>query len=117
MVLSYIERPNYGVAVVGAATGIGLAAARFLAAQGAKVACLDANAAGATATADTIGKDGGEAFGPGLDVTRDAEIAPTLQQAANRFGGIDPLVNCAGITGRTNIPGHQVEIEDFDLVY
>ncbi len=117
MGLSYIDRPSYSVAVVGAASGIGLAAAQFLAGQGARIACLDANAAGAAAAASAIDAAGGQAIGLGLDVTRDAEIAPALQQVADRFGGIDALVNCAGITGRTNIPGHQVAIEDFDLVY
>jgi 2-dehydro-3-deoxy-L-rhamnonate dehydrogenase (NAD+) len=117
MGLNYIDRPSYSVAVVGAASGIGLAAAHFLAGQGARVACLDSNAAGATEAAAAIDRAGGQAIGLGLDVTRDGEIAPALQQVADRFGGIDALVNCAGITGRTNIPGHQVAIEDFDLVY
>jgi NAD(P)-dependent dehydrogenase (short-subunit alcohol dehydrogenase family) len=117
MALSYIDRPGYRVAVVGAASGIGLVAAKFLAAQGAKVACIDANAPGAAATSDAIIREGGEAMGLGLDVTRDADVGPVLAEVAARFGGIDALVNCAGITGRTNIPGHQVDIADFDLVY
>lgn len=117
MTLSYIERPNYSVVVVGAASGIGLAAANFLAAQGAKVACLDSNAAGAVATAAAIVGDGRQAIGLGLDITRDAEIEPALRQIVDRFGNIDALVNCAGITGKTNVPGHQVAIDDFDLVY
>ena len=117
MALSYIDRPDYRVAVVGAASGIGLVAAKFLATQGAKVACIDANAAGAASTSDAIIREGGVALGLGLDVTRDADVGPVLAEVAARFGGIDALVNCAGITGRTNIPGHQVEIADFDLVY
>ena len=42
---------------------------------------------------------------------------PAIEAVAKAFRRIDALVNCAGITGRTNIPGHEVDLADFDLVY
>jgi len=33
------------------------------------------------------------------------------------FGRIDGVVNCAGVTGRTNLRAHEVDLDDFDAVY
>jgi 2-keto-3-deoxy-L-fuconate dehydrogenase len=73
--------------VTGGASGIGLAAARLLAARGARVACLD------------LAK---EALDPPLelvtaDVTDDAAVRAAVDEAATRLGGLDILVNNAGI--------------------
>jgi len=46
---------SYAAIVTGAASGMGAATARFLAAQGAKVAALDMNIEGAQSVADEIG--------------------------------------------------------------
>lgn len=114
MALSYFDRPGYVVAVVGAASGIGRAAALELAAQGVAVACLDRDLAGARQVAAEIGQ---AATAIAVDIAQDASVAPALEQARAWRGRLDALVNCAGITGKTNVPGHRVEIEDFDLVY
>ena len=114
MALSYFDRPGYVVAVVGAASGIGRAAAQELAAQGVAVACLDRDLAGARQVAAALGAG---ATAIAVDIAEDASVAPALEQARAWRGRLDALVNCAGITGKTNVPGHRVEIEDFDLVY
>ncbi len=114
MALSYFDRPGYVVAVVGAASGIGRAAAQELAAQGVAVACLDRDLAGARQGAAALGAG---ATAIAVDIAEDASVAPALEQARAWRGRLDALVNCAGITGKTNVPGHRVEIEDFDLVY
>lgn len=115
--MNYFDNPNYAVAVVGAGRGIGRAAAVELAAQGTAVACLDSDIATAQKVAEEIAGSGGRALGGHLDVTRDETLAPAIERVAKAFGRIDALVNCAGITGRTNVAAHEVDPEDFDHVY
>jgi 3-oxoacyl-[acyl-carrier protein] reductase len=104
--------------VVGAASGIGLEAARFLAAQGVRIAALDRNKEGVEAAAKALGGpvDRG-AIARAVDVTDWNAVKSTIDGVAKDFGKIDALVNCAGITGKTNVPTHDVDIEDFDAVY
>ncbi len=87
------------VAIVsGGAQGIGAATARRLAAEGAIVAVLDRNAAGAADTAAGIAADGGEAFGVGCDVSSADSVSAAVEDVAGRHGRIDVLVNNAGVT-------------------
>lgn len=79
-------------AVTGGASGIGLAAARLLAAAGARVTVLDRDGAAAEDTA--AGIDGAAALA--LDVTD----AAAVDAAFDRLGDLDILVNCAGIALR-----------------
>ena len=112
--MSYFPSRPYNVAVVGAASGIGAATARFLAHEGARVACLDANAEGAAAVAKAIG---GDAVSAACDVTDGAAVDRAVAEVAKAVGQIHGLVNCAGITGKTNVKGHEVDPADFDRVY
>jgi 2-dehydro-3-deoxy-L-rhamnonate dehydrogenase (NAD+) len=115
--VNYFDNPNYSVIVVGAGRGIGRAAALELAAQGTQVACFDSDGATAQEAADAIRARGGRSVAARLDVADDKSIAPAVDIAAKAFGRIDGLVNCAGVTGRTNIAAHEVDPDDFDLVY
>lgn len=112
--MSYFPSRPYNVAVVGAASGIGAATARFLAGEGVRVACLDANADGAAAVAKEIG---GDAVSAACDVTDGAAVDRAVAEVAKAVGQIHGLVNCAGITGKTNVKGHEVDPADFDRVY
>jgi NAD(P)-dependent dehydrogenase (short-subunit alcohol dehydrogenase family) len=76
--------------VTGAASGIGRAAAEQLAREGARVAIVDVDEAGARETAQRIAQAGGEAYFARADVS-DAD-------AAARFGRLDCALNNAGIT-------------------
>jgi len=78
--------------VTGAASGIGAETARLLAAQGADVAAADLNGAGAQETARTV-----SGLAIAMDVTSEADWARAMAETVSRFGGIDVLVNCAGI--------------------
>ncbi|GJD49497.1 3-alpha-(or 20-beta)-hydroxysteroid dehydrogenase [Methylobacterium crusticola] len=80
--------------VTGAARGIGLATARRFALEGAAavvLADIDAEGAGRAATESPVFYDAS------LDVTRDEEWQRVMDAAVARHGGIDVLVNSAGI--------------------
>lgn len=102
--------------VVGAASGIGRAAALALGARGSVVSCLDLDEAGAKATADSIAATGGRAVGQAVDVTDAADVDEAMAATVRAHGRLDVLVNCAGVTGRTNVQTHDVEVDDFDRV-
>lgn len=108
---------DHAIAVVGAASGIGRAAAVRLARAGAVVACLDRNQSGAEETARAIGASGGRAVAGALDVTNAASVSDGLSSAQAETGALHALVNCAGTTGVTNRISHRVDVDDFDLVY
>ncbi len=80
--------------VTGAAQGIGLAIATRLHAGGARVVLTDVNGDGAAAAARTLG-DG--ACGEQVDVTVASAVQASLAGAAERLGGLDIVVNNAGI--------------------
>lgn len=107
----------YNVIVVGAASGIGAAAARHLAEQGLRVFGLDRNAAGVTELAETLGREGFDVEAGAADITDPASVRDAIAAVAAKAGQIHALVNCAGITGKTNVKAHEVELENFDLVY
>jgi NAD(P)-dependent dehydrogenase (short-subunit alcohol dehydrogenase family) len=102
----------YVVAVVGAASGIGRAAAGFLSDIGCAVAGFDAARDGLAGLAAE--KKAIRIYE--LDALERGSIRRGFAAAARDLGPADALVNCAGITGTTNIPAHEVELEDFDRV-
>ena len=115
--MSYFDRDPYNVIVVGAASGIGRTTAQFLAREGVHVACVDRDGEGTKAAAAEIAASGGKSFALAADVVDPAGIEKAVGEAEKRFGQIHGLVNCAGITGKTNIRAHEVDLADFDRVY
>ena len=84
--------------VTGAAQGLGEAIAKMLARHGARVALTDINFDGAAAVAAAINAENpGSAFACRHDVTSAAEWAATLARANGDLGGLNILVNNAGI--------------------
>ena len=83
--------------ITGAASGIGHAIAELFAKEGASVAIADLNQAAADAAAAGIVAAGGKAIGLAVDVTNEAQVDATVDQAADRLGGIDILISNAGI--------------------
>lgn len=81
--------------VTGAASGMGRATALLLADEGARVAVTDV--ADPTPVVDLITKAGGDAIGRVLDVSDDAAVTQVVSEVAAYFGGIDILINNAGI--------------------
>jgi NAD(P)-dependent dehydrogenase (short-subunit alcohol dehydrogenase family) len=94
--------------VTGGASGIGLATCERLGADGLIVAALDLEPGGAVDVA---------ALALRCDVTSEADVANAMAAVAERFGGIDVLVNNAGITGsRQAARCHETPVGEWDRV-
>lgn len=85
------------VLVTGAASGIGLAAARAFAAEGARVVLADREAAGAEAGAAAIRAGGGTALAVTADVSDFEACEAMVARTVETFGGLHVAFNNAGI--------------------
>ena len=90
--------------VTGAASGLGLAIAKKLHAEGAQVVAIDLNEASLPVSF-------------AVDLTKEDQVANVVNQVAEKFGRIDILVNSAGVTGATNIKSHEVETDNLRFVF
>src|SRR5262245_4545656 len=100
--------------ITGAASGLGLAIAKKLHTEGVRVAMLDLNQDAAQAAVQEVGENA-SAFPS--DITDEAQVGRCVAQIGQRFGRIDILINSAGVTGRTNVKSHEVELADFRRVF
>jgi 3-oxoacyl-[acyl-carrier protein] reductase len=89
---------NKVIVVFGGAGGIGAEAAARLAAGGARIVIADLNSAEAGARAAGIVAGGGQAIGVACDITDPGQCDRAAQAAVDRFGQLDGVVNCAGIS-------------------
>jgi NAD(P)-dependent dehydrogenase (short-subunit alcohol dehydrogenase family) len=90
--------------VTGSGSGIGRGVARLFAKEGAKVAVVDMNEAGARETVEIIGKDGNESFPIQANVLKAAEVKLMVDQVISKYGQVDILHN--------NVGGWQKEAHD-----
>jgi 3-oxoacyl-[acyl-carrier protein] reductase len=95
--------------VTGAASGIGRATALLFAQEGARVAVLDRDAAGAARVAEQIGAAGGTARAFALDLADPARVDAAIAEARAALGPVDILVNNAGIVLLAPIGGDGFE--------
>lgn len=100
--------------VTGAASGIGAASARVMAAEGAKVVCADLNLEGATATAKEIEAAGGEALGVACDVATEGGNQAAVAAALDRYGALHVAYLNAGVGSIQSVL--RITVEEWDRV-
>jgi len=112
-----MDRVKGKVAVVtGAANGIGEAAAKLLAREGAAVGIIDIDEPNGQRVAREIQAAGGEALFQRTDVTIEAEVEKAFAAFFEKWGKLHILVNNAGIAGPRK-PAHQASFEDYEKVW
>jgi 3-oxoacyl-[acyl-carrier protein] reductase len=101
-----------GVLVTGAASGMGRATAAVFAREGAKVAVTDRRLDDAEAVAAELRAEGHEATAWALDVSDADAIAKTIPEIAEALGGLDCVVNNAGVPG-----GAPIDAANYEAVW
>src|SRR5262252_10249490 len=100
--------------VTGAARGIGAEIARFLATEGMAVMIADLDGERAQATANEIKSRDGRALGLACDVQDEKQVKRMVDAASEAFGGVDVLVNNAGLVRDRSLL--KMPEADWDLV-
>jgi NAD(P)-dependent dehydrogenase (short-subunit alcohol dehydrogenase family) len=100
--------------ITGGASGLGLAIAKELVKDGAIVALLDLSEDSLAAAAGDVGRN---VFIFPCNVIDEMQVNGVIKRIADQFGRIDILVNSAGVTGKTNLKSHEVELNDFRFVF
>jgi 3-oxoacyl-[acyl-carrier protein] reductase len=88
-----IDLTGKNALITGGAAGIGRESAGLLAEAGARVVVADINMAGAQQTVENIG----QGFAVRCDVAQPEDVAALRRRVESEIGGLDILVNCAGI--------------------
>jgi 3-oxoacyl-[acyl-carrier protein] reductase len=99
--------------ITGGADGLGYALAQNLAAKGVTVALFDRDEEKLERARMALGEP---CLVFNTDVTDPQSVNRAVEELVAQTERVDILVNCAGITGKTQIKSHEIELEDFDLV-
>jgi len=91
--------------ITGGVSGLGLGVARFLVANGGKVALFDLNEEKGTAAVAELGTGNARYFT--TNVTDEAGVAANLAVAREFLGGLNVVMNCAGILGAGRVLGRE----------
>ncbi|QWF85366.1 SDR family NAD(P)-dependent oxidoreductase [Amycolatopsis sp. CA-230715] len=102
-----LDLEGKAVLVTGAASGIGLACARAFLAEGARVGMVDRG---------TVRPLGGETIAVRADVTDERALGDAVAEVALRFGGLDAVIGCAGVSGPVGTPLAETTAEEFSAV-
>lgn len=101
--------------ITGAASGIGLASAKLLAKEGAKVVIADFNEAGAEEAVKEIRANGGEASSIFLDAGQPESIKTAVHYTVNTYGAIHILFNNVGSTNmQKDLDVVQMDLDEWD---
>jgi len=98
--------------ISGAASGMGEAIAELFAAEGANVAAVDIQAEKGRRLAERIAGQGGQAIFRECDVSRQDQVRDSIECTVERFGGLQIVVNCAGVVHVA--PLHEYSEEEWD---
>ena len=106
---------NQVAIITGSTKGIGKAAAKLMAAEGASVVVVGTTETAGQAVVEEIRAAGGEAFFQKTDVTSGSDLDALVQATLDKYGKIDILVNNAGVGGSlANMD--QITDEEWDKV-
>lgn len=97
------------VVITGASSGLGEAAARALAQQGAAVVLGARRVERITALADAITADGGRALAIATDVTDREQLQRLVDAAVERYGRIDVIINNAGLMPQSLLEHRKID--------
>jgi 3(or 17)beta-hydroxysteroid dehydrogenase len=107
---------NKTAIVTGGGSGLGAASSELLAREGAKVVVTDVNVEAAEQTANVIEQRGGKAIPLHHDVTDQDHWQEVINTTVTEFGGLDVLVNNAGVSGAGAGPMEDVSFENWRQV-
>jgi NAD(P)-dependent dehydrogenase (short-subunit alcohol dehydrogenase family) len=102
--------------VTGAGTGLGAATARIFAREGADLVLIGRRPEKLTETADSAAGFGGRIVTVAGDVALESTASEALAAATGAFGGVDILINNAGIHAHPLLV-HETPVEEFDDFY
>lgn len=105
---------NQVAIITGAASGLGLAIAKKLATNGVRLVLFDMNLDLLKKVTASIA---GELYLYAVDVTNENEVKQAVTAVTVKLGSVDILINCAGITGITNVKSHETSTENMQAVF
>lgn len=105
---------NQAGIITGAASGIGLAIAKKLSSYNVRLALIDSNEDGLLQLKPEFPAN---TMFHSIDITSESEVKKAIGETNQLFGAVHLLVNCAGITGKTNIKSDEVAYEDLQHVF
>jgi len=100
--------------ITGAASGLGMAIAQRLSAEGVRIALLDINEDGLKTVANKLPS---KSIPYVVDITDEFAVEATIKKIRSDFGSVHILINSAGITGQTNIKSHLTETANIRKVF
>ena len=105
---------NQAGIITGAASGIGLAISKKLSSYNVRLALIDSNEDGLLQLKPEFPAN---TMFHSIDITSESEVKKAIGETNQLFGAVHLLVNCAGITGKTNIKSDEVAYEDLQHVF
>src|SRR5438105_4317875 len=104
---------GHRIVITGASSGIGYAMAKALATAGASILLTAHSEEKLNSAAEQLQKEGGQVFGQAMDVRREDSIQQVVTWVESQWGGLDLLINNAGIGMRTVNPSFLTDPQPF----
>jgi NAD(P)-dependent dehydrogenase (short-subunit alcohol dehydrogenase family) len=104
------------VLITGTGRGIARDAALTLGADGWRVAALDSNTDGASATAEEINSHGGQSIALGADIMDENQVQAAVDKTVEAWGRVDVLINAASGYGQAFRATHETPLDEWNRV-